>query len=166
VKARRRNTPAQAKNLIRRAVQEIIDPGPRSVDALWKHFEARCAYCRRPLDRQGRGGQIDHAEPGGGNQLGNLVLACGTCNGDEKRELAWVGFLRSKCPDSQTYAEREGRILSWFALHPRPPARTSAEVARLREELVHSFGVKCAELKRAVSNESLSADTSSESHSK
>jgi hypothetical protein len=155
VKPRRKYTPAQAKNLMRRAVEEIIDPGPPSIDVLWAHFNARCAYCDRALDREQREGHTDHAEPGGGNHLGNLVLACGSCNGDEKREQGWTAFLRTKSPDPSTYAEREARIMAWFELHPRQLVSVSAEVQRLREEiegLIQSFGAKCVELKRAVSN--------------
>ena len=55
-------------------------------------FESACAYCRKALDRSQRLGHIDHATTGGGNQLGNLILACSRCNGDEKldQDLASV----------------------------------------------------------------------------
>jgi hypothetical protein len=82
-----------------------------------------------------------------------VVLACGSCNGDEKRETAWRAFLSQKAGDKAAYRERESRILEWFALHPRPASRGSADVLRIREEideLIATFGAKCAELKQAL----------------
>jgi hypothetical protein len=40
-----------------------------------------------------RRGHVDHATIGGGNQLGNLILACSRCNGGEKRDQDWQAFL-------------------------------------------------------------------------
>lgn len=140
---------------MRRAVEEIVDPGPRRVDDLWTHFGALCAYCGRELDRSRREGHVDHADARGGNQLGNLVLACGSCNGDEKRDEPWREFLRRKTSDDGEFADREARILAWFELHPRLPASASLEVARLRGEiegLIDQFGAKCGELKSVVTN--------------
>ena len=153
MKPRRKYTISQAKNLMRRAAEEILDPGPRSVDAVWEFFDARCAYCGRDLDRGEREGHTDHAEPDGGNHLGNLVLACGACNGDEKREMGWREFLRLKAASDESYRLREARILEWFALHPRLAAQTSPDVVRIRaeiEQLVDAFGAKCNELKDAL----------------
>jgi 5-methylcytosine-specific restriction endonuclease McrA len=153
-KSRRRNTVAQAKNMMRRAVAEILDPSPSTVEGLWEHFESQCAYCGRQLRRTARDGHVDHAEPGGGNQLGNLLLACRPCNGDEKREQAWREFLRTKATGA-TFAEREARIRAWFRLHPRVPVADSAEIARVRAELdglIDQFGGKCAQLKQLVSH--------------
>ena len=151
---RRKYTVSQAKNLMRRAVDEIVDPGPRSVDSLWEYFDARCAYCRRELSRDRREGHVDHADAAGGNHLGNLVLACGSCNGDEKREESWRDFLHAKTADDVEFAERESRILGWFALHSRSERRHSVEVARVRTEiegLIDQFAAKCGELKTLVS---------------
>src|SRR4051794_37835293 len=99
---------------MRRAANEIVDPSPRSVDAVWDHFESRCAYCGVELDRASRMGHVDHAEAGGGNHLGNLVLACGTCNGDAKREQSWLEYLRTRAHGVEL-EEREARIRLWFA---------------------------------------------------
>jgi 5-methylcytosine-specific restriction endonuclease McrA len=151
---RRKYTVSQAKNRMRRTVEEILDPGPRNVNALWEHFGAQCAYCGKDLNRDRREGHIDHADPDGGNDLGNLVLACGSCNGDEKREESWQGFLRRKTPDDAIFAEREGRIRAWLDQHPPKPAEDSPEITHIREEiegLIEQFAVKCAELKRLVS---------------
>jgi hypothetical protein len=91
---------------------------------------------------------------GGGNHLGNLVLACGTCNGDEKREEEWREFLRRKTAgDPALFAEREQVILGWFQLWPRATSREEPEVAGVRkdlEALIEQFGKKCAELRTIV----------------
>jgi 5-methylcytosine-specific restriction endonuclease McrA len=151
---RRNYTASQAKNRMRRTVKEILDPGPRNVDALWEHFDAQCAYCGKGLSRDWREGHIDHADPDGGNDLGNLILACASCNGDEKREESWHEFLRRKTPNDALFAEREGRIRAWLNQHPRRSTEDSPEIAHVREELeglIEQFAVKCAELKRLVS---------------
>lgn len=150
---RRRNTVALAKNIMRRSVNEILDPSPRSVEPLWEHFESRCAYCGKALDRDRREGHVDHAAPDGGNQLGNLLLSCAACNGDEKREQSWEDFLAVKASRAE-YAARRQRINEWFALHPRTPLPNSAEIAHLRGEidkLIEDFAATCAELKKLVS---------------
>lgn len=110
-KPRKKYSHAQARNLMRRAVNEILDPGPTSIDPLWDWFESRCAYCDVDLARDGRRAHTDHAEPAGGNHLGNLILSCATCNGDEKRDMHWRAFLELKATDPSTFAERERRIL-------------------------------------------------------
>lgn len=138
---------------MRKAVEEIVDPGPDSVDALWEHFKARCAYCGRELSRDRREGHVDHADARGGNHLGNLVLACGSCNGDEKREGPWSDFLRRKTSDDALFAEREQRIAAWFSLHRRAPVGESPQVARVRqeiEELIGQFAERCDELRGLV----------------
>jgi hypothetical protein len=150
---RRKNTVSQAKNRMHRTLKEILDPGPHSVDAVWEHFESRCAYCGKELSRDHRDGHVDHADPDGGNGLGNLVLACGSCNGDEKREESWQSFLRRKTPDDALFAEREQCIRAWLDQHPRRSLEDSPEIARAREEiedLIEEFAAKCAELKELV----------------
>ena len=143
----------QAKNLMRRAVAEILDPSPRNVDALWAHFESSCAYCGKPLSREKREGHRDHAVAGGGNGLGNLVLACESCNGDEKREASWHEFLKQKTTDLALRSARQARIEAWFDSHA---PRTRAAVPQVEdlsaelERLIEQFGVKCAELRQLV----------------
>ncbi len=153
-KKRVKYTVSQAKNLMRRSLDEILDPGPSSVDELWLHFESACAYCRMPLNRELRQGHVDHATTGGGNQLGNLILACGRCNGDEKLDQAWQAFLLLKTAgDGTALAERIERIESWFARHPIRTVTLSRDALRLRDEieaLIEQFHKKCNELKVAV----------------
>jgi hypothetical protein len=147
-------TVSQAKNLMRRSLNEILDPGPSSVEELWLHFESACAYCRMPLSREQRQGHVDHATTGGGNQLGNLILACGRCNGDEKLDQAWQAFLLLKTGgDGTALAQRTERIESWFSKHPIRTVTLSSDALQLRDEieaLIEQFHKKCSELKAAV----------------
>jgi 5-methylcytosine-specific restriction endonuclease McrA len=153
-KKRVKYTVSQAKNLMRRSRDEILDPGPQSVDDLWSHFESACAYCGMPLNRAQRQGHVDHATTGGGNQLGNLILACARCNGDEKLDQSWQAFLLLKTSgDRNVLAERTERIESWFANHPIRTITPSSEALHLRDEieaLIEQFHSKCNELKVAM----------------
>jgi hypothetical protein len=152
-KPRRKYTHAQARNLMRRAINEILDPGPTSIDPLWEWFGSRCAYCDVGLERGTRDAHTDHAEPAGGNHIGNLILSCGKCNGDEKRDTHWRGFLERKAPDGVTFAERERRILDWVAANPRPTLSYSPDVEDLRQQceaLVEEFRLVCNALQNAV----------------
>jgi 5-methylcytosine-specific restriction endonuclease McrA len=153
-KKRVKYTVSQAKNLMRRSLNEILDPGPSNVDELWSHFDSACAYCRTPLDRSLRHGHVDHATTGGGNQLGNLILACSRCNGDEKLDQDWPAFLLLKTSgDGNSLAERTERIESCFAKHPIRPITLSSDALQLRDEieaLIGQFHEKCNELKAAV----------------
>ena len=58
-------TPSQSRNSIRKAMIELIDPQPTTVqkDAIWSHFEDKCAYCGIALDRNNREGDLDHLVP-------------------------------------------------------------------------------------------------------
>jgi len=152
-KPRRRNTVSQAKNLMRRAVAEIVDPSPTDVGPVWDYFENHCAYCGAAIKRAARIGHIDHATPGGGNHLGNLVLACPRCNGDAKRDEPWRDFLQRTVQDEQEASQRAARIIAWAALHPRNEPRRSGEVARVLaevEHLINDFAFKCEELRQCV----------------
>jgi len=72
----------------------------------------------RSLVRGDRDAHIDHLvslRAGGSNALGNFVLTCRICNGDEKRDENWQSFLRRKAPDDVTYDLRRKRIDAWIA---------------------------------------------------
>jgi hypothetical protein len=117
------------------------------------YFDSKCAYCGASLSRPDRDAHIDHATPGGGNQLGNLVLACSRCNGDDKRDESWREFLRQKAPDGETYAERERQIACWTDLHPLTPLPDSPAIAQSRTELdvlIDEFAARCQELRQLV----------------
>lgn len=161
-KPRRRYSHAQARNIMMRAIEEIVDPGPRSIDALWEWFDSQCAYCGVVLVRGDRDAHTDHAESDGGNHVGNLVLACGRCNGDEKRETDWRTFLALKAPDVATFGLREQHILAWMAANPRPVRDYGPEVTELRqkaEALVEDFRLACTALQNAVKRSGQAAVT-------
>ena len=116
-------TPSQARNAIRKCLKSIIDPRPdqHDVDRLWNYFSARCAYCGQQMDRGLRNAHVDHLvaeSTGGSNRLANLVLSCGKCNGDEKREASWEDFLVNKCGgNTQELQLRRAKILDWIELN-------------------------------------------------
>lgn len=142
-----------AKNHMRRAVASILDPWPANKTLIWEFFESACAYCGVDLIKAERRGHIDHADSNAGNHLGNLVLACSVCNGDEKLDMGWRDFLAIKVSDLATCEERVDRIERWQEMHPVVESATSAEVAALDTELsvlIDRFGVKSAELRAAV----------------
>lgn len=97
---------------------------------------------------------MDHAERGGGSAIGNLLLAWGTCNGDEKREMSWEAFLRMKCgTDAAIFQERSERIVAWRAANPPTARARTAEIeAALREAeaAIDVFGAAYDRLRTAV----------------
>lgn len=136
-----------------RAVDSILDPSPASIDQIWEFFGSACAYCGVKLLRGERLGHIDHATSKAGNHLGNLVLACSKCNGDEKLDVDWREFLERKVSDQALRQERIRRIERWQALHPKTEPVVSVEVAAAEAELramIVAFGEKCGELRAAV----------------
>jgi hypothetical protein len=142
-----------AKNRMARAVESILDPWPASKDPIWDFFGSECAYCGAKLVRGERLGHIDHAASKGGNHIGNLVLACSACNGDEKLDMDWREFLEQKVSDPALRHERIHRIERWQVLHPKPELAASPEVAAIDAELramIVAFGEKCAEFRAAV----------------
>lgn len=146
---------SNAANRRRRAVEQIVDPYPTSTQPIWTHFDSRCAYCDVELSQAKRDGQIDHATPGLGNHLGNLVLACGTCNGDEKLDMEWAEFLDKKERDPVRFAERKARIDAWIAAHPIPVhavGRVGAvgESLQRLDSLIAEFRQECGRLRDAV----------------
>jgi 5-methylcytosine-specific restriction endonuclease McrA len=131
-------TPSQAKNAIRRALAGIVDPHPSQsqVHTIWEYFGHACAYCGRELKRSDRDGHIDHLVStgvGGSNSLGNCVLACGPCNGDEKRDEHWETFLRKKASDPELFAARHNRIQEWAASHKAPVVNEALAAALVKE---------------------------------
>jgi hypothetical protein len=149
-------TVPNAKNRMRRAIAAIVDPPPRDEQPIWDHFGSACAYCGAGLDRKGRRAHMDHAISDGGNQLGNLILSCATCNGDEKLDEHWRTFLERKVVDPGVRAARAKRIEEWIALHPPLIWTPSPEIEAILhelDELVEQFGAKCAELRSRVASE-------------
>jgi hypothetical protein len=152
-------TAPQARNAIRKALVEIIDPKPkaREIEAMWKHFQERCAFCGKKLQRANRKGHADHlvaAAEGGYNHIYNRVLACASCNGDEKLDHDWIQFLEQVKNAKEDFETRKGRIEGWQALHK---AQCSVEKADLAEALlaaeqaIRAFNKACDRV-RAVRN--------------
>lgn len=139
---------------MRRALVDLTDPlpTPSEQDLLREHFQHRCAYCDSPA--LPRVGHIDHADNRDGNHLGNLILACGTCNGDEKLDTHWNEFLGKKCgADNAIFEQRKQRIQSWMDAHPRPPKLNTPEVdeaVRSAEQAIGSFAVAYERVRAAV----------------
>lgn len=143
-----------AKNLMRRALKDLVDRVPTLAEQqrLREHFNNRCAYCSGSA--QPHDGHIDHADHDGGNALGNLLLACKTCNGNEKREKPWRQFLEEKCgKGSEVYAQRLQVIEAWRASHPIPPRTPTPEVAAALAEAklaIEAFAEAYAAVRRAM----------------
>src|SRR5260221_1078354 len=108
-------TPGQAKNAMRRALRAVLDdgPNPSEIERLWKYFSSTCAYCDRALSKADREGHIDHLISGGTNHISNRVLSCSSCNGDEKRELDWLEFLKKKAPNESVFRSHRDKIQAW-----------------------------------------------------
>lgn len=146
-------TLSQAKNLMRRALKDLVEgvPGLAEQQRLREHFKHCCAYCGGPAGP--RDGHIDHADHDGGNSLGNLLLACKTCNGDEKREKSWRMFLEEKCgQDPAVLAQRHQAIDAWRAAHPIQPRSPTPEVTAALAEAdraIEAFAQAYATVRRA-----------------
>lgn len=115
-------SPSQVKNAVMRCLRGIVDPYPTKEDVatVWAFFDSKCAYCGRDMKRSDRCGHQDHLiafTDGGANDLGNYVLACRTCNGDEKLAESWETFLRRKTPDDSAFRDRKVKIEQWVALN-------------------------------------------------
>ena len=146
-------TPSQARNAIKRALVELIDPSPsaREVERLWQHFRSACAFCGRALRRDKREAHSDHLIPSsqkGRNHICNRVLACAKCNGDEKLDLNWQAFLLIKSP--QDHVERRQRILDWVESNRASCKVTDddIQVAHVEaEKVLAAFNQACSRLR-------------------
>jgi len=151
-------TPSQARNAFKRALKELVDPplSKAQESALWDYFGNTCAFCGVPIERGSRKGHLDHLVPGsqgGRNALANRVLACHTCNGDEKLDSDWKGFLRVKCSSSIDLAARTERIEVWVKKHGRSLTLEAATQERIRAEFERVnvvFSKACSDIKRAI----------------
>ena len=153
-------TAPQARNAIRKALVEIIDPKPkpREIDAMWTHFHDRCAFCSEELKREDRKGHADHlvaAAGGGHNHIYNRVLACASCNGDEKLDHDWLQFLRQVKNAREDFAIRKERIETWQALHKAECSVEKSDLAEAllaAEEVVRAFNKACDRVRTVRSN--------------
>ncbi len=113
-----------AKNAMRRAVADLLSRPltPQQKDQIWEFFDSHCAYCDKFVDRMLRHGHMDHLDctaAGGGKYISNRVLACKECNGNEKRDLEWQSFLRSKSPNGSSFKKRREKIRKWQKQFPK-----------------------------------------------
>jgi len=146
-------TVGQAKNSMRRAARAIVEGKLTGTEkaAIWAFFGGECAYCGKKLDRSLREGHLDHADPTAGNHLGNRVLSCGPCNGNEKREEPWESFLARKAPEHEK--QRAAKIGDWAARNPAPAVAQEPEVEAARlavEAAIAQFDAACAGLRTVV----------------
>jgi len=135
-------TAPQARNAIRKALVEIIDPKPKSTEIadMWRHFQEQCAFCGKKLRRKDRKGHADHlvaAAGGGHNHIYNRVLACANCNGDEKLDHDWCAFLMEKSEPGAVFERRKRAIEEWRSQHK---AQCSVENSDLAEALLAAEG--------------------------
>ncbi len=146
-----------ARNAIRRALRGVLDryPTPGTVAELWDHFDASCAYCGDPLERELREGHADHlvaTAAGGTNHPSNFVLACGRCNGDEKLDSDWKSFLELKCADEEPtmLSARHERILEWVRSQggapPQPDQAAKARIEARIDSAIDAFNAAHNEL--------------------
>jgi hypothetical protein len=130
-------TLSQAKNAMRRAISDLIDLPltKKEKQQVWDYFNSRCAYCGKSIERTSRYGHIDHLASSA-NHIGNCVLACKECNGNEKRDQPWKDFLKLKCADNSTFAMRLKQIESWQTQPTtRKPVALSNEAKAAKSEV-------------------------------
>ncbi len=149
-------TTAYAKNIIRRAFREIIDPTPskQEAEAVWNYFARECAYCGKKLLKENKEGHMDHlisASKGGRNSLSNRVLSCANCNEKEKRDLPWEEFLESKVSVQSVLEFRRRKIIDWQQQNSTDAdgafQRFVNSADSLADEVVEYFELKIKQLK-------------------
>ena len=126
---------------MRKAISDLVDQPltKKEKQQVWDYFNSRCAFCGKSIERISRYGHIDHLVSragSGSNQLGNCVLACKECNGNEKRDQPWKDFLKLKCGDNPTFALRLKQIESWQSKPTtKKPVTLSGEAKAAKSEV-------------------------------
>jgi len=148
-------TPGYVKNMIRRSLQEIVDPSPTKKDEerIWKFFNSECAYCGKSLSKPQKQGHIDHLFPsslGGPNHISNRVLSCATCNEAEKLDKAWQEFMVQKNRDRAVLRVRIAKIHEWQKLNWKPALNQKIvrEIELLSESAVAFYDAKVKAAKK------------------
>jgi hypothetical protein len=146
-----RITPPMARNMIRRALIEMIDKSPSKseISQVWEYFGSACAYCGRALMSGEKQAHLDHlisSSAGGRNHIANRVLACAACNEHEKREMDWEIFLRLKAESEAEFLSRKRRIEKWTTMFPVDAAVLAPEVfdfaRECADEAVRAFSIQ------------------------
>lgn len=154
-----------AKNKIKRALGAILDPPPAENEKtlIWEYFENTCAYCGLVMERKSRTGHLDHVvstADGGNNSIHNHVLSCGKCNGDQKREMEWIQFLKQKNRDIQTYELRKVKIENWLAKSANNrTTEACAEADRIIEEALSQFDESVRKMRNLRNNYLINSST-------
>ena len=135
-----KHTPSMAKNQMKRCMNAILDPHPSSaeVKTLWQYFDSSCVYCGKKLLVEDRNGHLDHIiaqSEGGTNNIHNFLLACGRCNGDEKRELDWKEFLEQKATSDSERETQYNKVIAWMKQAPADLQVLDAETLRQASEI-------------------------------
>lgn len=164
-----------AINAINRAIEGLYyrPLKKEEKDRIWAYFESRCAYCDKQMMRESRYGHMDHLEPAansGGNYIGNRVLACKECNGNEKRELHWDRFLEKKCTTHEEFVSRREKVLRWQEQFPelgKIVLSSEGELAKAElEDAIRTFKERFARFRdllyAAKRNRDLSKESSME----
>ena len=152
-------TPSLARNALKRALKELVDPPltAREENHVWAYFGSRCAFCGVQLVREGRKGHLDHLVPesqGGTNCLANRVLSCSSCNGDEKLDAEWKEFLRRKADSDTCYQARLGVIAKWTRMNGgelRVADDVSARIQKHFDRVDEVFTDACEQLRMTSS---------------
>lgn len=157
-----KNSPSQAISHIKAGLKAIVDPHP-SADELaqmWKFFRDddgpyQCAFCDGAIVPGTSGAHRDHLlsrKHGGLNHISNRVPACYRCNGNDKREMDWRDFLRSRPGTEEDFRRREARIMAWLERWSAA-TRPSEELLRLSERkayrVIQEFQRAVRELRQA-----------------
>ena len=125
---------------------------------MWKHFHEQCAFCGKKLKREDRKGHADHLVPaaeGGHNHIFNRVLACASCNGDEKLDHHWLQFLGQVKNATEDFQTRKKRIENWQALHKAECSVEKSDLAKAllaAEEAIRAFNKACDRVRAMRSN--------------
>jgi hypothetical protein len=154
-------TTSYAKNIIRRALRELVDrsPSKQEITLLWEFFESGCAYCGAHLSRKNQEGHVDHlvaASLGGVNHVSNRVLSCANCNEKEKLDHPWQQFLRHKNSDENILSQRQAKILEWSERSDRQQEDALLKAAdQAAARVAACFDEEVAKLRQSTSNKSL-----------
>lgn len=131
--------PAWVKNIARRVLWAALERDISKSDRLEMaaFFESKCAYCDDALNTRWHADHLYPVDSGGFNHLSNRVPSCPRCNEHEKRDMAWLIFLKQKCAgDKNLIRQRRQRIERWRKIQQfKEPPVTEEERRAWKEEV-------------------------------